>query len=297
MSVADRFQTLLRWLEPSSHELAALRGHRQTITKRLKLFFGDIRVEQIGSHSRGTAVCGQSDLDLIVYLPGDEARWGGKLVHSDRLLGRVRATLQKRFKSTDIGKDAQAVVVSFAGGTRAVDVVPAFWNGMVESDLLKKKRPLFSIPDGSGGWFETSPQAHKTYVEAEDDASGGRLRRTAQLIKFWGARRGHVVLTSFHVELVLAQSGICRAPGGYARYVTDAFELLASRRCRALQDPLGISGYIPAARTAVQVELALAAVRTSLTLARRAREEELGRNAASAYDLWNRVFNGGFPSR
>jgi hypothetical protein len=205
--------------------------------------------------------------------------------------------LKGRFKFTSIGKDAQAVVVSFGAGTQVVDVVPAFWNGMAKSDLVKKNRPLFTIPDGSGGWFETSPQAHRTYIENEDEASGGRLRRTAQLIKFWGTRRGHVMLTSFHVELLLAHSGICRAPGGYAQYILEAFELLASRQCRAFQDPLGISGFIPAARTTAQVKDVLAAVRTSLVFARLAREAELSRNVVVAYAYWNRVFKGGFPSR
>lgn len=233
----------------------------------------------------------------MAYLSGDEARWGGRLVNSDRLLTKVRGALQERYTSTLIGKDAQAVVVSFGGGDRLVDVVPAFWVGMVESAALERKRPLFKIPNGSGGWFDTSPQAHKTYIESEDERAGGRLRRTAQLIKFWGACRGNVVLTSFHVEVLLAQSEICRAPGGYAQYLEEFFGMLASRGCRALQDPLGISGYIPAARTAAQIGESLSAVETTLALARRARREELGRNSLGAYELWNRVFNGQFPSR
>lgn len=297
MSVADRFQALLTWLDPSPRELAALEVHRQTITKRLKAYFDDVRVESIGSYSRGTAVSGQSDLDLIAYLPGNEARWGGRVIHSDRLLARVRDALKGRFQSTDIGKDAQAIVVSFGGGDRVVDVVPAFWVGMVQAEGLKKKRPLFKIPDGAGGWFETSPAAHRTYLEAEDVSCGGRLRRTAQIVKFWAACRGHVVLTSFHVELVLAESGICRAPGSYAQYLVDVFGVLSERGCRSLQDPLGISRRIPAARTLGQVDRTLTAVHSSLTLARRARQEELGRNSAEAYALWNRVFNGNFPSR
>lgn len=297
MSVAVRFQSLLGWLEPSAREMTSLARHRETIVKRLKVLFGDIRVEPIGSHSRGTAVSGQSDLDLIIYLPGDEARWGGRLVNSDRVLTRVRNTLLERFTTTRIGKDAQAVVVTFSGDSQVVDIVPAFWTGMVESVSLKKKRPLFKIPDGSGGWFDSSPQAHKAYIDGEDEAAGGRLRRTAQLIKFWAACRQHVVLTSFHLELVLAQSSICRAPGGYAQYLVQVFEILASRRCRALQDPLGISGLIPAARTLAQVEQTLSAVLASLTMARRARQEELGGNTSGAYGLWRRVFNGQFPSR
>jgi hypothetical protein len=297
MSVADRFQTLLSWLDPSSREVEALGVHRQTITKSLKASFDDVRVELIGSHSRGTAVSGQSDLDLIVYLPGNEARWGGRLVHSDRVLARVRDALKGRYQATDIGKDAQAIVVSFAGGDRVVDVVPAFWIGMTRAKGLEKKRPLFKIPDGSGGWFDTSPAAHRTHLKAKDDACGGRLRRTAQILKFWAACRAHVVLTSFHVELVLAESGICRAPGAYAKYLVDVFELLSERGCRSLQDPLGISRRIPAARTAGQVERTLTAVQGSLALARRARQEELGRNSAEAYALWGRVFNGNFPSR
>jgi hypothetical protein len=116
-------------------------------------------------------------------------------------------------------------------------------------------------------------------------------------VKFWAARRGHVVLTSFHVELVLAESRVCRVPGSYAQYLVDIFAVLAERGCRSLQDPLGISRRIPAARTAGQIERTLTAVHGSLALARRARQEELGRNSTEAYSLWSRVFNGSFPSR
>jgi hypothetical protein len=296
MAVNDRFHTLLARIQPTDAEREKYESHRRTISRRLAEAFPETRVQVVGSHSRETAIHGASDLDLMVYFPADLARWGGKLKGSDTVLANVRSELQNRYHATGVRKDQQAVVVDFGQGSFNVDVVPAVWVGMTEKGVLGKRRPIYKIADGRGDWLDTSPQAHNTFIDLENRASGGRLRGTAQLVKFWRECRSAVALTSFYVELVLATEQICRRPNGYAQHLVDVFASLASRQCRALRDPLHLSGLIPAAGTTAQVEATSEAINLSLTLAREARDAETNRDLSRAYQLWKRVFNGNFPS-
>ena len=296
MAVSDRFQTLLARIQPTEAEREKYESHRRTIAGRLAEAFPETRVQVVGSHSRETAVHGTSDLDLMVYFPADLARWGGKLMGSDTVLANVRAELQGRYFATEVRKDMQAVVVDFGQGSFNVDVVPAVWVRMTEKGVLGKRRPVYKIPDGRRGWLDTSPQAHNTFIEEANRASGGRLRYTAQLIKFWRECRTTVALTSFYVELVIAAEGICRRPSGYAQHLVDVFATLSSRQCRALRDPVHLSGLIPGAGTSAQARATTDTITLSLALAREAREAETGRDMSRAYQLWKRVFNGRFPS-
>lgn len=156
MAVNDRFQTLLGRIQPTDVESEKYDSHRRTIARRLGEAFPETHVQVIGSHSRGTAIHGSSDLDIMAYFPATLARWAGKLMGSDTVLANVRGELRGRYHATEVRKDRQAVVVDFGQGTYNVDVVPAVWNGMTDKGVLGKRRPVFKIPDGQGAWLDTS---------------------------------------------------------------------------------------------------------------------------------------------
>ena len=221
----------------------------------------------------------------MLKLRAGERRWGDYRKSSSTVLNKVRLQLQGRFTSTAIGRDRQAVVISFAGGHR-VDVVPAFYGGQGPHGY-----PIYQIPDGGGGWMDTSPQAHNSYIKRENARSLGKLKNVAKLIKFWRTRRKtHVPLNSFYLELLLAEEGVCLGAKSYERCLHEAFALLAGRRCRALRDPLGISDPVPATNTdakrrSVQKAVELAAGQCYRALA----AEDKGREA-EASRLWHLVF-------
>lgn len=292
MSISDRFQRLLQGIQPTERELATYDSHRSTVRQRVLTAFPGSEVEVIGSHARNTAISGSSDLDLMLKLRRDEARWGGSTVSSDTILRRVRDDLQARYGATDIRRDGQAVAVKFGGGAFSVDVVPAMFAQMFEG------RPAYVIPDGAGGWLTTSPQAHNRYLAEENNRSRGKLRSIAQLIKFWReCRSPKIPLQSFHVELVLASEGICAGVKSYAECLADAFDALAARNGRALQDPIGISGLIPAANTPAKRSAVANALASAADHATRACEAEHNRNTPEAVRQWNIVFNNSFASR
>jgi hypothetical protein len=205
------------------------------------------RVARVGSYYKKTAIDAVSDLDFFVVIRREEARWSGSLVASITVLNNVRAAIIDRYSRSAVGRDGSAIAVSFASGI-PIDVVPAIF-----ANPLNTGHPLYSIPDGEGGWLETSPDAQRMAFAAADLRSGGKLRRSVQLVKAWAHyREAPLPISSFYVETVLATSRVAEGVRSYSAILADSFQLLANRGTASLKDPLGISGYIRPARTEAQ---------------------------------------------
>ncbi len=287
-TISESFMMLLDRIAPLQSEVDAANGHAATIRTRLETSYNLKKFQVVGSYSRGTFIRGISDVDVFAVVARDDVRWGDSYKNSGTVLDNLKRDLEGRFWNTKIYRDVNAVVVEF--GDCHVDVVPAFYAG-----ATPKGWPLYSIPDGIGGWMQTSPECHNAYIKQEDDAAGGKIKGTARLLKFWrDCRAPRVPVSSFQIEMVLASTGICRGVKSYADCVTEVLQNLAQRECRALQDPLGISGNIACVKSESQREAALASVRYS-------RDHAKSALSAMVYDLaearrqWDIVFNGKFP--
>lgn len=291
MTVAGSFVRLLRRIQPVESELAKAKLHAHSIRRRLETCFEVKKFLIVGSHSRSTAIRGHSDVDYFVVLSRSEVQWGEGWVNSSTLLKRVRDELSDRFQHTDVRRDQQAVVVGFAGGEYAVDVVPAVYQGPTD-----KGWPVYVIPNGNGAWVRTSPGLHGNYIRKANLRGGGKLRRTAQLLKWWRiCRIPSVPLLSFHIEILLAANDLCTGAKSYSTCLADAFHLLSLRECRGLRDPVGLSGHIAAAMSETQRDQACSAVEYASDHAQRAVDAEERRCNDEASRQWNIVFNGQFP--
>jgi hypothetical protein len=98
------------------------------------------------------------------------------------------------------------------------------------------------------------------------------------------------------MELLFAVEQTFSAVKSYSECLYDAFDILYKRKCAALTDPLGISGYISAAKTEAQREQLLDNVVTARNWAARALNDESTGDLINARYYWNQVFNGGFPA-
>lgn len=273
-------------VQPKDGELVAARRHRGTARIRLAKTFDISRIVPLGSHARGTAVRTYSDLDMLVVLRRNEAKWGGSLVSSHAVLNRIREDLEERYASTSIRRDQQAAVVEFSQGQQSLDVVPAIFS------RWEKQRPVFSIPDGQGQWMETSPEAHDRFFSTANERSGGKLRRVAQLVKWWKFSRSQTLpLQSFYIDILLATTNICDGVKPYTHCLYQAFKLLKDRECRGLRDPLGFSGVIYIAQTELQGEAIYDSVEYSFDHATRALAAETVRDLEEANRQWSIVFN------
>lgn len=285
MPRSSRFNLLLSQIELTARERGVFEKHRKSVKSRLTRVFPAYHIETIGSYSRGSSVRAGSDIDLMLKLRAGERRWGDYRKSSVTVLNKVRLQLQGRFTATPVVRDKQAIVIHFSGGHR-VDVVPAFYVGIGEH-----KNPLYAIPDGGGGWMNTSPQAHNRFIKGEDVRSGGKLLRVAKLIKYWRTRRTpHLALSSFHLELLLAESRVCVGIKRYEECLYEAFALLARRDCRAVRDPLGISGLVAPVKTEPQRVRAQRAASMAGDQIRRALLAEDKGKVHEADRLWHLVF-------
>lgn len=296
MKVSEGFQEYLARLAPSDAEVEKRKSHRKTIEQALTAEFGGFNeLLVIGSHTRESAIQVRSDVDYFAKLGKSDIEWGGERVNSSTTLGRVKKALEARFKSTDVWIDGPAVVVGFGQGAGAVDVVPGVWIGTTGST---PQYPLFHIPNGSGGWRPSSPLRHTKYLRDEDQRSGSKLSKTVRLLKGWKySRTTRIPLLGFHAEMLLAAQGTCVGVKSYQNCLHDAFCLLRDRGGAAINDPVGVAGYIAATGSDVQRAALVDHAKYAADKSAAALAAEVGGKLDDAYYYWNLVFNGDFPGR
>ena len=266
MNINACFAKLVNRIQPSESERLSAQQRLYTVKAKLAATFNIRRTLHTGSFARNSFIRGVSDVDLFAVISKKDFTHGGSLVKSTTVLSHVREQLSQSYPTTLVATDENAVVVSFSSGI-SVDVVPAIFDSWISG-----QSPLYLIPDGDGWWMASAPDLHNKYIRTADEKSTGKLKRVAQLLKHWcNSRNVRIPISSFHIEILLAAEGICIGPKSYAACVTETLQLLAERGCRGMQDPLQISGLIPATKTEAQRESALAAVRNSREHAKRVR--------------------------
>jgi predicted nucleotidyltransferase len=278
-------------IQPLGSELSAAKVHRASVRSRLEKAFSISAVQNIGSHCRGTAISRYSDLDVMVVLRKEEVMWGGKLVSSDTIIQKVLGELRGRFTTSSIRKDGLAAAVAFGSTRQSLDVVPAVFSRFDKGG----QRPVYLIPNGAGGWFETSPQVHGRYFAAAQVASGKKLRKVSQLIKAWKhARADSLPIRSFYTDMVLAASGVCVGAKTYGQCLHDFFAILSRGNCGYLQDPCGIAGQVTPSDTQAQQQALMTAVEYACIHAAAALSAQSRGDVREANRHWNLVFNGSF---
>ena len=290
MTISESFQLLIGRIQPLETELQAARQHLATIRTRLETEFEVSKCFPIGSFARGTSIRGFSDTDLLAVFRKTVFTWGDNLINSDTALEKVRVALAERYPNSNVYKDGIAIAVSFSDG-RHVDVVPGVFDSM-----FKEKWPVYLIPDGSGTWMQTSPSLYDAYLSDANTASGSKMIYVAQLMKFWReCREPRIPLSSFHIEMVLASEEVCKGVKSYSNCMLEILRSLSRRECRAMRDPYGIAGNIPAVKTASQRERALASVTNSRDHAESAVSADRRGDLNEARRQWDIVFNTKFP--
>ncbi len=294
MGVPDRFQRLLARIQPTDTDHRAVKRHLDAIASRLNKSFTVKNFLVTGSYERGSSIHGHSDTDLFVVIAREDVLWGRRHMTSHTILEQFRQDLMGRYTdpATLVRKDVHCITITFRDAK--VDVVPAYFSRFAV--LGGKNWPLFMMPDGYGGWKETSPSRHNAYISEADKRSGGKLKYTAQLIKHWRyTRTVPVPVSSFHTELLMASGGHCDGVKGYATCLRDVFRDLAARGCRGLQDPVGISGVIQCSRTEPQRSSAWNTAAYSRDHAVSAVAAEYT-SIPEAVRQWKIVFNQDFPA-
>lgn len=284
-TVDEGFRDFLPKLTASGAESESAKGHRASIETRLKTDFGLRRFARIGSFGNGTSICGFSDVDYLASLSRDTLT-----ANSTYSLGKIRDALDNRFPNTGVRVSCPAVVVPFGSRrSETTEVVPADY--IEEQNGFK----IYDIADCSGDWMRASPDAHKAYVASVDEKLGGKVKPLIRFIKAWKYYRD-VPISSFYIELRVAKYATGEKTIIYEYDVKRVLCQLRDCKLADMQDPMGISGYIPACKTDALYQDAISKLDTAATRAEKAREAAEKGKISEAFDWWRLLYNNEFPT-
>lgn len=278
------FRLFLDRLTPTQAERSKAASHRQAIYAKLDDRFGLHRMFESGSFRHGTGVAHYSDVDYFASLKSDRPNL------SSSSLVAVRTALQERFPNTNIRVARPAVVIEFAGGSDQVEVIPAYANVKVAQFMR------FTIPGVTTEWLQSTPEAHLAYVSSSNEKpEHGAAKSLARLAKGWKYFR-RVPISSFYLEM---RASSYMSAENYVSWPYDVHRFLAfllSQRLAAMNDPTGATGRIEACSSESTREEALSKLNTAVSRALRAKDNYVSGRIREAFDDWNLLFAGQFPS-
>jgi hypothetical protein len=272
-------------ITPSSCEMGKASSHKSSITATLEKNFDLKQLFYSGSANNGTSISQHSDVDFFAWIPTQKLK-----KNSSVSLREIKECLQARYPNTSIYVDSPAVVLDF--GTAEWDkaeIIPADY---VWQEDGKK---VYDIPDGSSGWLKSSPSTHTSYVSTENARLSKKLKPLIRFLKAW-KYYCNVPISSFYLELRTTKWMESESNIVYDIDLCSIFKKLDSCGLAGIQDPKGISGYVAPCSSEAKKQDALSKLSTASTRAQKARNEDSLRNTKGAFEWWNKVFDGNFPS-
>jgi hypothetical protein len=284
-TIDEGFRDFLTRLTPSTTESLAAKVHRASIEACLKNNFGLKRFARIGSFGNGTSISGYSDVDYLACLPTDQLTQV-----STSSLRKVRDALDVRFPNTGVRVSSPTVVVPF-GTTKAetTEIVPADYQ---REDSGYK---VYDIADSGGSWMNASPDAHTAYVSYINDKHGGKVKPLIRFIKAWKYFRD-VPISSFYLELRVAKYTEEEKSIVYDIDVKRVLSRLWDAQLSDMQDPMGVSGYIPACKSDAFNKDVLSKLCTAVVRAEKALEAKNEGKISDAFYWWRLLYDNEFPT-
>jgi hypothetical protein len=131
--------------------------------------------------------------------------------------------------------------------------------------------------------MRASPDAHNAFVRQIDERLGGKLKPLIRFAKAWKCYR-QVPISSFYLELRVASFMRDDSSIIYDIDLNTVFRKLCDCGLAAMQDPMGISGHIPAAKSAARLADARSKLETAASRAEKARAAAVRGAIAEAFD-------------
>lgn len=288
-TLGEGFETFISWLKPLSSEHDKAAAHKDSVKRCMENSFKCSNFFETGSFGNGTGVRHHSDTDYFAVCPASEL-WND----SGYTLRKVKESIQATFtKTSNIEVKTPSVRIPFGVyASENLEVTPAYRNGLISTPVGDKYS--YDIANYSGGWMKSSPGAHNAYVKQQDDRLGGKLKPLIQLVKAWKFYN-NVPITSFYLELRVTKYAETEKSIVYDIDIRSIMKMLNDNQLASIQDPMGISGPVPACKTEAKKLDALSKLSTG---ARRANSAYEKRDIADdAFYWWNLFFNNEFPSR
>lgn len=284
-TIAQGFSTFHSRITPSGYESGKAASHKASITSRLEEYYDLKQLFYSGSANNGTSISKHSDVDFFAWIPTSKLK-----SNSATTLRDVKECLQGRFLNTSVYVDSPAVVLDFGSADwDKAEVIPA--------DYVEQKsgKNMYEIANGVGGWMRSSPSTHTAYVTEVNTRLGKKLKPLIRFLKAW-KYYCNVPISSFYLELRATKWMEGESSIVYDIDLCTILKKLHSCSLAAMQDPKGVSGYVTACSSEVKKTDALSKLATAKTRAEKAREAERAGKTSEAFDWWDKVFVGNFPS-
>jgi hypothetical protein len=133
-------------------------------------------------------------------------RWViGNYISSDRLVAEFTGVLKRLYPRSDVAADGEATTVQLTIGASDesqglnFDVVPCF-----RLEPFDGSAGFYLIPDGQNGWKHTNPRNDEAVCSKLQEYHGGRYRKVVKLLKYWNECNIDSALSSYYIELALA---------------------------------------------------------------------------------------------
>ena len=143
--------------------------------------------------------------------------------------------------------------------------------------------------------MKVSPEAHIYYVNEVNKKLGSKVKPLIRFIKAWKYFRD-VPISSFYLEMRVAKYATTEPSIIYYMDIQRVLKMLWENQLAAIQDPMGVSGYISACKTEASRRDALSKLETALTRAANAREAVEKERFSDAFDAWRVLYNYEFPT-
>lgn len=281
----EGFDIYISRLIPSDSNRSKATSHKASVQTKLDAHFGVYRMFQSGSFTHGTGVSGFSDVDYFVSLKS------GRPIYSSSILSSMRTALLERFPLTTIRVSKPAVVLEFGSGYETVEVIPAYYHSTVSEGVTK-----FMIPGVQNEWQESTPEAHLRYVTScNQTPSRGYAKNFARLIKAWKFYC-NVPISSFYLEMRAATYIARQSNVLYAYDLSYFFNELNNSALADMNDPTGNTGRISACSSEYNKSVALSRLNTAATRASNALDAHKTGRDLRAFECWDLLFGGSFPS-
>jgi Second Messenger Oligonucleotide or Dinucleotide Synthetase domain len=238
------------------------------------------RLILIGSAARATIIRPLDDIDVMAVFVNKERIFEQYRTDSGALLQRIRKALEAKTSVSQIGARGQAVRLFYQSGAH-VDIAPVF----------KWSNGGFALPNGTGGWITTDPEAQASWLAGRREKLGSNLTPVIKMVKRWN-RLHSSRLTSYHAEVIVAT--MFSQLGGNGRSAMKSFFEEAPKHLD-VSDPAGHSGvlssYLTAdSRSRLKSRLGEAKVRAEKAIA-----YEAAGNHQKAKELWRVELGDEFP--
>jgi hypothetical protein len=249
-----------------------------------------------GSYKRHTAILDINDVDVLLFLPDDQAEETPSAV----LAAVKKVLLDYPDTSVSISPQRRSVHLDFEDHEFQLDIVPA-----VAVDGLDK--PL-EIPDKPAGtWIDTDPLGYGSRLSQLNQDQGDKVVPLIKLIKAWrNAQMIYMRPKSYVLEVMmlyavengdidLEETSLSNALTQFFEHIRDKYEDLMDNGSEQprIPDPQVTTTFITRGWKRTHFESFMRRVRTTATAARKAESES---DVDTAADHWKGIYGDLWPT-